>query len=262
MNHSHSMSSFPGWRPDSHSRQSSVGSMLPPSSEGISYVKQLRMAKATVWSERGPKDAISDARKKSTGSQKKGMFGKLFTGNTNGLPLQQQPMQYAKPSKTKLRNYAAPQHTTLVPRLSASEANETDDFTNFTSSTYLNDKRASHTPSLARSSLYQTQSQSNSIYNVESAPTSPIKEPRRMDSVASSYTSSGTKDLDGAFSASTLRTATFTLPSNTAVSRSGSPTQLQQYTVNHIPSDSDDDIEPVLPRTKLFIANADLSDSD
>lgn len=228
----------------------------------------MRMARATVWAEKGPKDAVNDPRKKIHSSNKKGRFGKLFASG-NGSAMASPQQQSSKPSKAKLRLYAAPQHDTLVPRLSASEANESDDFTNFTSSTYVPTTRTSNAPSLARSSLHHSMSQSNSMHNFnESAPPSPVRQhPRRMDSLASSGTDSLHKDAEAAFEASSRRTLSqvqFGLPgSNLTSPRSGSPTQLQQYTTHHVPSDSDDDgIEHEAPRPRLFIANADISDSE
>lgn len=256
------------YRPTHHSRHSSVGSSLQ--TDSASYVRQLRMAKATVWAEKGPKDAVSDSRKNLSSSQKKSRFGmKIFNSSNTTAP----SAQYVKPQKTKLRLYAAPQHTTLVPRLSASEANDGDDFTNFTSSTYVNDKRASNAPSLARSSLQHTRSQTDSIHkthsihNIDSAPSSPNRPAPRADFTTASGASSSI-DADAALTASSRRTLSqsqFMFPSTTHVttSRSGSPTQLQQYTTHHNPSDSDDeDREPEVRRPKLFIANADISDSD
>lgn len=273
-------------RPAQHSRHSSQSSSRPASShfhELPSYVQQLRMSKATVWAERGPKDAVSDSRKlKQPNANKKSRFGmKIFNGNSPA------PVQYAKPSKSKLRLYAAPQHTTLVPRLSASEANDYDEFDNFASAAPLADKQTSNAPSITRSSLNRSMSRTNSFHHLEqpqqqaSAPSSPgPKQHFRMNSVVSSGPS--VPDSDTLFPSSTTTTTTattrqtipstshFTFPGTpgngfpATTSRSGSPTQLQQYTTHHLPSDSDDEdrYQPE-SRPKLFIANADAdTDSD
>lgn len=63
-----------------HSRQSSSSSLPVKRSNSLglqdSYVQRLRMAKATVWAERGPKDSVNDVRKaKVSSSQKRGRFG-------------------------------------------------------------------------------------------------------------------------------------------------------------------------------------------
>lgn len=252
-------------RAGQHGRHDSQSSIKAPSAHRVdttSYVQRMRMAKATVWAERGPKDAVSEGRKlKTSSSTKKARFGmKMF----NGGPA---PVQYAKPPKTKLRLYAAPQHTTLVPRLSASEANDIDDFDNFASAApmALAEKRTSNSPSLAaRSSLHQSMSRGNSIHTGDrSAPSSPGPKPSRMDSVASSVATSSLRDVDDLFTTRrTLSPSQFNFASGVTTSRSGSPTQLQQYTMHHISSDSDDEDRGVQERPKLFVANADISDSD
>lgn len=67
-----------------HSRDSSSASIIKSGSissinrlADISYVQHMRMAKATVWAERGPKDAVSDVRKSKVAPQKKGKFGHM-----------------------------------------------------------------------------------------------------------------------------------------------------------------------------------------
>lgn len=260
-----------------HSRQSSQSSIRnsivaqQPQYTGPSYVQQMRMAKATVWAERGPRDAVNEGRKvKPQSTAKKSRFGmKMFNGPT---PAGTQ----AKPGKTKLRLYAAPQHTTLVPRLSASEANDNDDFDNFASAApTLAEKRMSNAPSITRSSLHHTASRTNSLLNSSAtvleptapatAPSSPGRLPHRMDSVASSNANSSIledKQRTGQ--------AVFSLPvgagSQYTVSRTGSPTQLQQYTTHHLNVSDSDCSDPgnavAENRPRLFIANADISDSD
>lgn len=251
-----------------HSRQSSQSSSKAPSThqgDAPSYVQQMRMAKATVWAERGPKDAVFQRKGKVPSSTRKGMFGiKIFNGGQAGSNTS------AKPSKTKLRLYAAPQHNTLVPRLSASEANDNDDFDNFASAApHLLEKRTSTAPSLARSSLQQATSRTTSLYNttgvIDSLPASPGPKPARMDSVTSSVATSSLRDPEDMFTRKPVvgaSTVFATYPSSGfTTSRSGSPTQLQQYTAHHLPSDSDED-GTLEQRPRLFIANADLSDSD
>lgn len=272
-----------------HGRQNSASSISASSHHGepLSYVQQMRMAKATVWAERGPKDAVYQKKKpKPQTSARKGMFGiKLFNGGSNSSSNQtSNSTTNAKPSKTKLRLYAAPQHNTLVPRLSASEANDVDEFDNFTSTAPPMEKRTSNAPSLARSSLIQ--SRTGSLYNNSSntpnidsslsaaaATTTSSPGPVRMDSVTSSLANSILRDPEDMFSRKPLTTTTtasapspqFALypSSGFTTSRSGSPTQLQQYTMQHLGSDSDDDVDRMIEqRPRLFVANADLSDSD
>lgn len=198
---------------------------------------------------------------------------KLFSAQTQAQ---------SKPLKSKLRLYASAEHTTLVPRLSASEANDIDDFDNFTSTApnYSLEKRHSAAPSIAKSSLRHSVSRNNSLHNtIEAAENSvldPLNRPVRMSSVASSgATSSSFNVMDdpASFSGSSARLASalprfngssspaqMTFPSP---SRSGSPTQLQQYTAQHVPSDSESEEIHLENRPKLFIANADVdSDSD
>ncbi|CCG82610.1 protein of unknown function [Taphrina deformans PYCC 5710] len=234
------------------------------------------MTQATVWAGRGPRDAVNDRSKvKPNTATKRGRFGmKLFSAQTQAQ---------SKPLKSKLRLYASAEQTTLVPRLSATEANDNDDFDNFTSTApnYGVEKRHSAAPSIGKSSLRNSVSRNNSLHNtVEAAETSvfePLNRPVRMSSIASSgATSSSFNVIDDpvSFSGSSGRLASAlpringtSSPAQTASfpspSRSGSPTQLQQYTMQHVPSDSESDDIQLESRPKLFIANADVdSDSD
>jgi hypothetical protein len=178
------------------------------------------------------------------------------------------PTQQTRTGKVKLQPYAAPQHTTLIPRLSASEANDNDDdFDKFTTSAAIEARRTSAAPSISKSSLkrYPT-STHNSTHAPEAsfAPTSPlgIQKASRINSFVSS-TGDSTIPQDQPFPASTQPLFGFGGQTGFATSRSGSPTQLQQYTQQHVPDDSDDEAAGYQqPRQKLYIANADISDSD
>ncbi|ORY79047.1 hypothetical protein BCR37DRAFT_101889 [Protomyces lactucae-debilis] len=250
-----------------HSRQSSVGSsfsrpLSAQQADQVSYVQRMRIAKGTVWAERGPKDAVNEQRKQKVAQTKKRGFGmKMF----HGAP----PAQQARTGKSKLQPYAAPQHTTLIPRLSASEANDDNDqdFDNFTSSANYEAKRTSAAPSLSKSSLrrYPTSTHNSTFTpDVPSVPTSPVGLTRlnHLDSGLSSGANSSAQH-DMPFPAPNQTSFGFGSTSGFATSRSGSPTQLQQYTQQHIPDDSDDEESRYhQPRQKLFIANADISDSD
>lgn len=156
----------------------------------------------------------------------------------------------------------------MIPRLSASEAVDNDDeFDNFASSTgFAQDKRSSR---LGQSSLAQGYTRSLGHAPTQTQTLSPeygvgrtevSNTPNRIDSIASSGASSFHQRDDGLFM-KTLNTQfehTSSQPS-----RTGSPTQLQQYSRHETANESEDEVLEIDTGRRLFIANADIdSDSD
>lgn len=148
----------------------------------------------------------------------------------------------------------APQHTTLVPRLSASEAVNDDDeeFDKFAS--ISGQQGSTLSPSHDRRSVADSELPLHTV-------------PRRMSSVVSSTASSLNSSSMRRERESLIMTpahSSFNYPSSHYVpSQTGSPTQLQHYTRNGQSDDEDSNLIVDLPRPKLFVANADVvSDSD
>ncbi len=94
-----------------HERHSSVGT-LPPQIEGMSYVSTLRRQRATVWSDKSQKPTNNYTEKKRM--LKAGMKRMATFSSANS-------------SLHRHSGEQAPQYSTRVPRLSETEAKDSDD---------------------------------------------------------------------------------------------------------------------------------------
>ncbi|BFZ54568.1 hypothetical protein PYCC9005_001605 [Savitreella phatthalungensis] len=331
------------------------------STQPISYVQRLRAAKATVWSERGPKDTLAadnNGRLRKGSSSKRSRFGRFFgdsssnnqsssssaypggsghygsgshghhaSGSGGGSGAGRYSSAPKQSGKMKLIPLTAAGSNALVPRLSATEAyddNDQDEFDKFASYPASREALPRRSISPVRPSsiggyagmprvdeLQESGSGSGSgaygdfdfgsdvhiePYAASSQHTLPgTHPPKRMDSMLSSDASSSMMQSDSDALVGGHRrshsAARFDFTSSNYPSRSGSPTQIQQYQITgdypsrsgstaHLPGQvsgnnhggagtrdndsSDDELEiQMMPRQRLFVANADSpSDSD